>query len=51
MAGRNQRQLQRVLNHYSRDPADSLKLRAAKFLIDNMAYHYGVPQTLTDRYG
>ena len=51
MAGHNQRQLQRVLDHYSRDAADSLKLQAAKFLIDNMTYHFGVPQTLTDLYG
>ena len=51
MAGRNQRQLQRVLDHYSRDAADSLKLQAGKFLIDNMSYHIGVPQRLTDRQG
>jgi len=51
LAGKNYRELKRVLNHYSRDKADSLKLKAAKFLIDNMSYHIGVPQKLTDRQG
>lgn len=39
-AGPNGIQLQKVLDHYS-GPADSLKLKAAKFLIVNMPYHYG----------
>ena len=51
LAGKNYRELKRVLNHYSRDKADSLKLKAARFLIDNMSYHIGVPQRLTDRQG
>lgn len=51
LAGKNKKELKRVLNHYSRDKADSLKLKAAKFLIDNMSYHIGVPQRLTDRQG
>ncbi|MDR1090522.1 MAG: transglutaminase-like domain-containing protein [Prevotella sp.] len=35
-AGKNRRELEKVLQHYSQDPADSLKLRAAEFLIVNM---------------
>ena len=40
MAGDNRTELERVLEHYSADPADSLKLRAARFLIENMPGHY-----------
>ncbi len=39
-AGNNKSELQKVLDHYSK-PADSLKLRAARFLIVNMPYQYG----------
>jgi len=39
-AGNNRRQLERVLNHYSKKPSDSLKLRAAEFLIINMPGKY-----------
>jgi hypothetical protein len=40
MAGDNRKQLERVLEHYGRYPADSLKLRAAEFLIINMPGKY-----------
>lgn len=40
MAGANRTELEKVLTHYSKNPADSLKLRAAEFLISNMIYHY-----------
>jgi len=40
MAGNNKAQLTRVLEHYSK-PADSLKRRAAEFLISNMPVHHG----------
>jgi len=40
MAGANRTELEKVLAHYSKDPADSLKLRAAEFLISNMVYHH-----------
>jgi hypothetical protein len=33
-------ELEKVLQHYSKDPKDSLKLKAAEFLIENMKYHY-----------
>jgi len=39
-AGTNASELQKVLDHYSK-PADSLKWRAARFLIVNMPYQYG----------
>ncbi|MDR1223854.1 MAG: hypothetical protein LBL07_13410, partial [Tannerella sp.] len=35
-AGKNRRELEKVLKHYGQNPADSLKLRAAEFLIVNM---------------
>ncbi|MDR1340200.1 MAG: hypothetical protein LBK58_09140 [Prevotellaceae bacterium] len=40
MAGDNRGELEKVLKHYSRNPADSLKLRAAEFLIANMPGKY-----------
>jgi hypothetical protein len=39
-AGKNRGELEKVLAYYSK-PADSLQLKAAKFLILNMPYHYG----------
>lgn len=38
-AGENRAELQKVIDHYSSNPADSLKLRAALFLIENMPGH------------
>lgn len=40
MAGKNRAELEKVISHYAADPADSLKLKAAKFLITNMPWHY-----------
>ena len=37
-AGANRVELEKVLRHYE---GDSLKHRAAVFLIENMSYHYG----------
>jgi hypothetical protein len=39
-SGRNRSQLEEVLKHYSSNPSDSLKLRAAEFLILNMPGKY-----------
>jgi hypothetical protein len=39
-AGDNRSELEQVLQHYSQDPADSLKLKAAEFLIINMPNKY-----------
>ncbi|MFB9076202.1 hypothetical protein ACFFLS_05345 [Flavobacterium procerum] len=39
MAGDNRQELQSVLDSYSKNPSDSLKYKAAKFLIENMPGH------------
>ncbi|MDR0384589.1 MAG: hypothetical protein LBH60_00770 [Prevotellaceae bacterium] len=39
-AGDNRGELEKVLTHYGKNSADSLKLRAAEFLIVNMPGHY-----------
>lgn len=39
-AGSNRPELEKVLQHYSQDPADKLKLKAAEFLIENMPHYY-----------
>lgn len=39
LAGRNRSELERILDHYAACEADSLKLRAAEFLIANMPGH------------
>ncbi len=38
-AGENRIELEKVLFHYQADPADSLKYKAACFLIENMPYY------------
>ncbi len=40
LAGSNRHELERVIAHYKADPADSLKLKAAGFLILNMPGKY-----------
>lgn len=40
LAGDNRAQLEQVLHYYSKNPDDSLKLKAAEFLIENMMWHY-----------
>jgi len=45
-AGENSTELQKVLDHYSINESDSLKYKAAVFLIENMEYHFGVEQTI-----
>jgi hypothetical protein len=40
LAGSNRHELERVIAHYKADPADSLKLKAAEFLILNMPGKY-----------
>ncbi len=41
-SGGNRGELEKVLEHFSEDPADSLKLKAAQFLIEYMPGHWGV---------
>lgn len=36
---RDKKELQKVITHYSQKPSDSLKYKAAVFLIENLAYH------------
>lgn len=45
LAGENRHELEKVLDHYQSDPADSLKYKAAVFLIENMPGHYSVDPT------
>ena len=40
LAGENRAELEKVLKRYSGDPADSLKYKAACFLIENMPGYY-----------
>lgn len=41
-AGENRNELEKVLDHYKSNPADSLKYKSAVFLIENMMGHYSV---------
>ena len=45
MAGENRAELEKVLEHYSVYDADSLKLKSALFLIENMPGHYSYKDT------
>lgn len=49
-SGSNRVELENVLRHYSREPQDSLKLRAAEFLIENMPGHYSFTNKTTDNF-
>ncbi|MDR0393691.1 MAG: transglutaminase-like domain-containing protein, partial [Tannerella sp.] len=49
-AGENRMELEKVLKHYSSNPADSLKYRAARFLIENMPYHYSFSSKAIDSF-
>jgi hypothetical protein len=49
-AGSNHGQLEQVLEHYSKIPADSLKLRAAEFLIANMPGHWSYDKDTLNAY-
>lgn len=49
LAGNNRAELQKVLDHYSK-PEDSLKLRAAEYLIVNMAGKYTVTSAALEAY-
>lgn len=40
LAGGNKQELEKVLNHYRQNSSDSLKYKAAVFLIKNMPYHF-----------
>lgn len=50
LAGNNRGELEKILEHYSQDPTDSLKLKAAEFLIENMPGHYTLEGNLINEY-
>ena len=50
-AGSNRTELEKVVKYYSKVKADSLKLKAARFLISNMKGRLGIEQELQDRSG
>lgn len=49
MAGENRKELEKVLIYYN-NPADSLKLKAAEFLIENMPWHYSYGGKFMEEY-
>jgi len=49
-AGINRKELEKVINHYSKKPEDSLKLEAACFLIENMPGHFSYDTTNLYKY-
>ena len=49
-SGTNRAELEKVLEHYSQNPADSLKLKASIFLIENMPGHYTFGGPYMDTY-
>lgn len=50
LSGDNRIELEKVLEHYSIYPKDSLKLKAAKFLIANMPGHYSIGGNEVNRF-
>ena len=50
MAGENRKELKKVLAHYKANPADSLKYKAACFLIENMPYHFSYEGELLEKF-
>lgn len=49
-AGSNKNELLKVIDHYKQDAADSLKLKAAYFLIENMPGHFSYDTTYLYKY-
>jgi len=49
-AGANRKELEKVTNHYKKSPGDSLKLKAANFLIENMPGHFSYDTTNLYKY-
>jgi len=50
LAGDNRTEFEKVLTHYRQNPADSLKYKAAVFLIENMPQHYSYKGEPVDHY-
>ena len=49
LSGDNRGELQKVLDYYRKEKPDSMKLKAAEYLISNMAAHYAVAGETMDR--
>ena len=50
LAGDNRAELEKVLEHYKKDPADELKYKAACYMIENMQWHYGKQVQLSEEF-
>lgn len=50
LAGDNRSELESVLDHYSQEQSDSLKYKAAVFLIENMVYYHSYEGEQLDNY-
>ncbi|MBN1183041.1 MAG: O-antigen ligase family protein [Bacteroidales bacterium] len=50
LSGNNMPELLKVLEHYNQNPADSLKMKASLFLIENMLGHYSAASDFSDLY-
>ena len=50
LAGDNRAELEKVLVHYSQAKSDSLKYKAARFLIENMPGHYTLDDPILQKY-
>jgi len=50
LAKENRAELERVIEHYRQEPKDSLKLKAAYFLIANMPFHFTVQDERVDSF-
>lgn len=45
LVGNNKKELQKVLDYYSKNPSDSIKLKAARYLIENLSGHFSFDTT------
>jgi len=50
LAGDNRAELEKVLEHYGKQPEDQMKLKSAYFLIANMPYHYTIHDASMDSF-
>lgn len=50
LSGNNRHELEKVIKHYSESSADSLKLKSALFLIENMPGHYTLESDVIKEY-
>lgn len=48
-SGENRSELEKVIDHYSQKEGDSLQLKAALFLIENMPGHYSLTNSMMER--